>query len=92
MYALTKINDTVRVPPERFGEDLNEAIQDIVQKTFEGTVRRSHGIIVTVDNITPIGDGIVIHGDGGIGFDRIQSGDFSALEDGDGILLGRAHP
>jgi len=39
MYALAKINDTVRVPPERFGEDLNEAIKDIVQKTFEVTIR-----------------------------------------------------
>ena len=66
MYTLTKITDTIRVPPERFGENLNEAIQDIVQKTFEGTIRRNHGIIVIVDNITPLGDGIVIHGDGGV--------------------------
>lgn len=66
MYALARINDTVRVPPERFGEDLNEAIKDIVQKTFEGTIRRNHGLIVAADNITPLGDGIVIHGDGGM--------------------------
>jgi DNA-directed RNA polymerase subunit E' len=75
MYTLTKITDTIRVPPERFGENLNEAIQDIVQKTFEGTIRRSHGIIVIVDNITPLGDGIVIHGDGGM----YQKVEFEAL-------------
>lgn len=75
MYNLAKINDTVRVPPERFGEDLNEAIQDIVQKTFEGTIRRNHGLIVVVDNITPLGDGIVIHGDGGM-YQKVQ---FEAL-------------
>jgi DNA-directed RNA polymerase subunit E' len=75
MYTLTKITDTIRVPPERFGEDLNEAIQNIVQKTFEGTIRRSHGVIVLVDNITPIGDGIVIHGDGGM----YQKVEFEAL-------------
>jgi DNA-directed RNA polymerase subunit E' len=75
MYTLTKITDTVRVPPERFGEDLNEAIRDIVQKTFEGTIRRSHGLIVIVDNITPLGDGIVIHGDGGM----YQKVEFEAL-------------
>ena len=75
MYTLTKITDTIRVPPERFGEDLNEAIQDIVQKTFEGTIRRSQGIIVIVDNITPLGDGIVIHGDGGM----YQKVEFEAL-------------
>jgi DNA-directed RNA polymerase subunit E' len=75
MYTLTKITDTIRVTPERFGEDLNEAIQNIVQKTFEGTIRRSHGVIVLVDNITPIGDGIVIHGDGGM----YQKVEFEAL-------------
>jgi DNA-directed RNA polymerase subunit E' len=75
MYTLVKINDTVRVPPERFGEDLNEAIRDIVQKTFEGTIRRNHGLIVIVDNITPLGDGIVIHGDGGM----YQKVEFEAL-------------
>jgi DNA-directed RNA polymerase subunit E' len=75
MYALAKIRDTIRVPPERFGEDLNEAIRDIVQKTFEGTIRRNHGLIVVVDNITPLGDGIVIHGDGGM-YQKIE---FEAL-------------
>jgi DNA-directed RNA polymerase subunit E' len=75
MYALAKINDTIRVPPERFGEDLDEAIKDIVQKTFEGTIRRSHGLIVVVDNIVPIGDGIVIHGDGSM----YQKVEFEAL-------------
>jgi len=75
MYTLVKLNDTVRVPPERFGENLNEAINNIVQKTFEGTIRRKHGLIVAVDNISTVGDGIVIHGDGGmyqkVGFEAI---------------------
>jgi DNA-directed RNA polymerase subunit E' len=75
MYILTKITDTIRVPPERFSENLNEAIQDIVQKTFEGTIRRNHGIIVIVNTITPLGDGIVIHGDGGM----YQKVEFEAL-------------
>jgi DNA-directed RNA polymerase subunit E' len=75
MYVLAKIHDTVRVPPERFGENLDGAINDIVQKTFEGTIRRNHGLIVAVDNIIPLGDGIVIHGDGGM----YQKVEFEAL-------------
>ena len=75
MYTSIKITDTIRVPPERFGEDLNEAVCSIVQKTFEGTIRRSHGIIVVVDNIKPLGDGIIIHGDGGM----YQKVEFEAL-------------
>ncbi len=75
MYTLAKIKDTVRVPPERFGENLDDAVKNIVQKTFEGTIRRNHGLIVVVDNITALGDGIVIHGDGGM----YQKVEFEAL-------------
>lgn len=72
---MVKLKDTVRVPPERFSEDLNQAIEEIVQTTFEGTIRRNHGLIVVVDNINALGNGIVIHGDGGM----YQKVEFEAL-------------
>jgi len=75
MYSLVKVHDTVRVPPERFGDDLTNAVTDIVQKTFEGMIRKNHGLIVVVDNIKTLGDGIVIHGDGGM----YQKVEFEAL-------------
>ncbi|MFO7677449.1 MAG: DNA-directed RNA polymerase [Thermoplasmatota archaeon] len=75
MYTLVKLNETVRVPPEMFGENLDEAIQSIVQKTFEGTIEKNHGLIVIANNIKSIGDGIVIHGDGGM----YQKVEFEAL-------------
>ena len=75
MYTLVKLNYTVRVPPEQFGEDLNDAINNIVQKTFEGTIRKKHGLIVAVDSINTLGDGIIIHGDGGM----YQKVEFEAL-------------
>ena len=64
MYSITRVEDTIRILPDKFGEDLEEVIKENVQKTFEGTVRKDHGIIVVAQNIQPIGDGIVIHGDG----------------------------
>ena len=75
MYRLVELNDTIRIPPERFGDDLEIVIQSIVQETFEGTLRKDHGLIVVAENIRPIGDGIVIHGDGGM----YQKIDFEAL-------------
>ncbi len=66
MYGLVQLDDTVRVPPERFGDDLGDAVNEIVQQTFEGTIRRKYGLILVVDNIKAIGEGIVIHGDGGM--------------------------
>ena len=64
MYTMVKVEDTIRIPPEKFGEDLDKVIEETVQKTFEGTMRKQYGLIVVADNIKPIGDGIVIHGDG----------------------------
>jgi DNA-directed RNA polymerase subunit E' len=64
MYTITRFEDTIRILPDKFGEDLDEVIKNSVQKTFEGTVRKDYGIIVVAQNIQPIGDGIVIHGDG----------------------------
>lgn len=64
MYAMVKVEDTVRILPERFGEDLDEVVREIVQKSFEGTMRKDHGIIIAANNIESVGDGIIIHGDG----------------------------
>ena len=64
MYYKVRIKDTIRIPPNKFSEDLEEVITKIVQNTFEGTMRKNYGVIVVVDNIEPLGNGIVIHGDG----------------------------
>ena len=75
MYTITKVEDTIRILPEKFGEDLDKVVKEIVQKTFEGTMRKGRGIIVVAQNITAIGDGIVIHGDGAM----YQKVEFDAL-------------
>jgi len=75
MYTITKVEDTVRILPEKFGEDLDKVVEEIVQKTFEGTMRRHHGVIVVADNIKPVGDGKIIHGDGSM----YQNVSFDAL-------------
>ena len=75
MYYKVRIEDTVRIPPNRFAEDLNQVVKEIVQETFEGTMRKQHGVIVIADEIEPVGSGIVIHGDGAM-YQKIS---FSAL-------------
>lgn len=75
MYTLVRIRDTVRIPPHLFGEDLNKVVEETVQKAFEGTIKRNHGIIVVIDNVEAQGDGIIIHGDGGM----YQKVEFDAL-------------
>ena len=64
MYYKVKLEDTVRIPPDKFSDDLNEVVTKIVQETFEGKMRKNHGILVVAENVEPVGDGTVIHGDG----------------------------
>jgi len=75
MYYRVKVEDTIRIPPNKFSEDLDEVVTDIVQQTFEGTMRKDHGVIVVAEDIAPVGSGIVIHGDGAM----YQKVEFNAL-------------
>jgi len=75
MYQLVRVKDTVRIPPQMFGEDLAKVIEQTVQQAFEGTIKKDFGVIVVVENVKTLGDGIVIHGDGGM----YQKVEFDAL-------------
>jgi DNA-directed RNA polymerase subunit E' len=75
MYTQVTIRDTVRIPPNMFGEDLPKVIEETVQKAFEGTIKKEYGVIVVAENVKSLGDGIVIHGDGGM----YQQVEFDAL-------------
>lgn len=74
MYYLVSKEDTVRIPPDRLGEDLDTLVGELTHTTFEGKVDRSR-LIVLVTNIGKIGDGHIIHGDGGV-YQRVK---FDAL-------------
>ncbi len=75
MYVRLKIRDSVRVPPSRFGEDLEEVIRDILWERFEGTVDKEYGVIIAILSIEEIGEGRILEGDGAVYFDVV----FTAL-------------
>ncbi len=66
MYRIVQMSDTVRIPPELMTEDLQEAIEFLVQQSFEGRLTKNHGVTVLTTNVNPEGEGQIIHGDGAI--------------------------
>ena len=64
MYLISEINDTVRIPPNRFNEPLNEVASEIINETYVGKIDKKMGLMVTVKDIKEIGVGKVIMGDG----------------------------
>ena len=64
MYYLTKIEDTVRIPPYRFEDPLEEVAVETLNETYNGRLDKKLGLLVSVNDIEDIGEGKVIMGDG----------------------------
>ncbi len=71
MYKILKIEDTVRVPPRRFDEDLNKVIMSEFESKSAGKIDRDIGIILAVNDVKEIGEGKIIMGDGAVYYDCI---------------------
>ncbi len=64
MYYKTKIEDTVRIPPYRFGDPLEEVAIQTLNETYEGRLDKKLGLLICVNEIVEIGEGRLIMGDG----------------------------
>jgi len=64
MYKILTVRDTVRVPPNRFEEPLDEVVTDILRKTYEGITDKDVGVVLAVTEVKEVGDGKIIMGDG----------------------------
>jgi len=74
IYKLIVLKDLVRVPPQRFGEPLEEVIMEIlkvgyeykgrIEGGYEGKLDKDLGVILGIKRIIDIEEGRVIPGDG----------------------------
>jgi len=64
LYLVSKIEDTVRIPPSRFEEPLEDVAVEILNESYVGKIDKKLGLMVTVKEIEEIGIGKVIMGDG----------------------------
>ncbi len=66
MYYLDHRRDVVRIPPERLGPELESVLTELAQQQFEGKLVDGQSLAVTIRDVKPIGEGHIIHGDGGV--------------------------
>ncbi len=64
MYYITKIEDTVRIPPYRFDDPLEEVALEILNDKYDGRLDKKLGLLICVNEILEIGEGRLIMGDG----------------------------
>jgi len=66
MYYLDHRRDVVRIPPERLGAEVDTVLTELAQQQFEGKLVDGQNLAVTIREVKPIGEGHIIHGDGGV--------------------------
>jgi DNA-directed RNA polymerase subunit E' len=66
MYYLDHRRDVVRIPPERLGPELVNVLTELAQQQFEGKLVDGQNLAVTIRDVRPVGEGHIIHGDGGV--------------------------
>ncbi len=71
MYKMEKKEDTIRIPPHKLDEDLDQVAKEIACETFEGNLEDGNKLIIMATNIERLGDGKIVHGDGGI-YQRVK--------------------
>jgi DNA-directed RNA polymerase subunit E' len=64
LYLVSKIEDTVRIPPSRFEDPLEDVAVEILNESYVGKIDKKLGLMVTVKEIETLGTGKVIMGDG----------------------------
>ncbi len=64
MFYKTKVKDHIRVPPNLFGTDLNNAVVKVIRERYEGFISPEIGVVVDVSKVDSIGEGMIIPGDG----------------------------
>ena len=64
MYYKTELKDHIRVPPNLFDRNKEEAILARVKRKYDGYISNELGIVIDVSNVKEIGEGVIIPGDG----------------------------
>lgn len=71
MYKIVTVEDKVRVPPEKFGSSVKEAVMKALSDKLEGTLDPEIGSILSVVDVERIGEGKIVAGDAGIHYQTI---------------------
>jgi DNA-directed RNA polymerase subunit E' len=66
LYKLIPREETVRIPPDRLGEDLNVVAVELAQRFFEGRLDEEDNLTVLAKDVQIVGPGRIVHGDGAV--------------------------
>jgi DNA-directed RNA polymerase subunit E' len=66
MFKILTVKDSVRVPPAKFGMDMNDAIREALMEQFEGKIDPDVGILLAITGVKNVTGGEIVPEDGAI--------------------------
>ena len=66
MYKIVTVKEKIRVPPEKFGKNVKEAVRESIEEQFEGILDPKIGVILACVSVDEIEEGKIVPGDAGI--------------------------
>jgi len=66
MYRKMKLRGVVRIPPDKMGESLEDAVEMALRNKYEARVDKILGSVVSILNVDEIGEGRILAGDGAV--------------------------
>ena len=69
MYYEVEVKSHVRVPPNKFSEDTAKSIMASIRERYDGVVTKELGAVIGVTEVTKVGEGVIIPGDGAAYYD-----------------------
>ena len=66
MYKVLDVSERIRVPPDKFGLNLEEAVKTSLEEKLEGSIDKNVGVILSILSIEKIGEGVILPGDGAL--------------------------
>ncbi|MEM3437884.1 MAG: DNA-directed RNA polymerase [Nitrososphaerales archaeon] len=65
MFQIIELEDVIRIPPNKFGQPLNDIALEILKMRYESTISPELGYVILVKDVSVNPVGKIIPGDGG---------------------------
>lgn len=69
MFYKVKVKDYIRLPPEKFSDDMNQGIVSEIKKKYAGYISKNLNMVVDVLSVEKVEEGVLIPGDGATYYD-----------------------
>ncbi|MBC5792436.1 MAG: DNA-directed RNA polymerase [Nanohaloarchaea archaeon] len=69
MYKRLTVEDSVRVPPQHFGEDVDESVKAGLESEVEGNIYEEIGVVIGIEEVKDIEGGDIKPEDAGVHYE-----------------------